>query len=444
MASPVLVLRVAARHQAGLFYPPPAMFRDIYDWVLAVVAATVIKKKGQGEPQDFSRYDPVLQAAETYKANPTNWKLYSALIEAMWIFGAQTRGSVKDFQKLTPERKRDLEERANRLYALVQQQVQSVKDSRTLLDQREEAEVAKLRQYLLSGVSAITGDTVEKDFPIDLGGWKYGEDEIRKRVDEIVKQEKERAKKFYEEQKDREVKPELEEYKQDLLKHLKREMEGSGWDSIKVVLTEKAIQGAKAYWQGITRRIVITIPYGSDPHSLAGLASTLRHEMQHFSQSYLAWTLGAIGGTGLPSEKIRTPEFQQWMSPTHPSHRPDDPKLKELFMKLRREGIPPQRVNFHDLDDVEFYTELVDAIDEFKTHLSHAPKGPLNIAVKLFTGILPEPRSHDKDWYQQMEALGGYDFAKWFTTPNAAFLAWKTHAPGKYKKALKEFVSAVG
>jgi hypothetical protein len=146
---------------------------------------------------------------------------------------------------------------------------------------------------------------------------------------------------------------------------------------------------------------------------------------------------------GLPSRKIVTPEYKQNMSPGHPSFRPDDKATKELFQKLKQEGIPPQRVNFHDLDDVEFYTELVGAIDEFKKLWNMAPKGPLNIAVKLFTGVIPEPRGHDKDWYQQMEALGGYDFAKWFTKPNKAFLAWKSRAPGKYQKALKEFVKAV-
>jgi hypothetical protein len=133
------------------------------------------------------------------------------------------------------------------------------------------------------------------------------------------------------------------------------------------------------------------------------------------------------------------------MSPTHPSFRPEDAKTKELLQKLKSEGIPPQRVNFHDLDDVEFYTELVDAIDEFRSLWNHVPpRSSLNTAVKLFTGVMPNPALHDKDWQQRVNDLGGYDFIKFFTKPNKAFLAWKTRAPGKYQKALKEFVKAVG
>lgn len=441
-----LSLRVAARYQrrGGLLLPPPAMFRDIYDWVLAVVAATAIAKREQKEAPDFSKYDAVLQAAEAFKANPTNWKLYVALYEAMWVFGHPgSRASVKDFQKMTPEKKAELEKRAERLYEAVQKQVQNAKDARAFHDAKDEAEVAKLRSYLLPGVSAMEGDAVEKTFPIDLSGWKYGEEAIRQRVEEIVQKERARVKKFYEEQSVRKVKPEFEEDRKQLLEALKRQIESPGWQSIQIVLTQQDLRGSKAYWQEGMRKIVIAIPYNSNPAALTDLASTLRHEMQHFSQSYLAYTLGRMESVGLPSAEIRTPEYKQWMSPGHPSYSPDDAKTRELFRRLKEEGIPPQRVNFHDLDDIEFYTELVDAIDAFKSLLDHAPPGPLNVAIKLFTGVLPVPDIHDKDWHQQMENLGGYDFVKLFTRPNKAFLAWKTRAHGKYQKALKEFVKAV-
>jgi len=439
-----LTLRVAARHQAGLLYPPPAMFRDIYDWVLAVVAATGIANRGEREPTDFSRYDPVLKAAEAYRANPTNWKLYVALNEAMWIFGATSRASVKDFQKMTPEKQQVLVERAEKLWEHVQERVQETKDYSAKIDREQEAEVAKLRQYLLPGVTAIEGNTTERQFPIDLTGWKYGDEEIHERVEEIARKHKDQAREMYEEQSVREVAEDFKEYKQQLLESLQKQMTDSGWKAINVVLTLDQISGARAYWQAITRKIVITVPKSARPYELPGLASLLRHEMQHFSQSYLAYTLGKFEPVGLPSKKIQTPEYKQWMSPTHPMHSPEDARVKELYRRLKQEGISPQRVNFHDLDDVEFYTELVDAIDEFQASWSHAPEGPKNIAVKLFTGVIPEPRSQDKDWYQQMEALGGYDFAKHFTRVNRAFLAWKAQAPGKYQKALKEFVKAVG
>lgn len=419
------------------------MFRDIYDWVLAVVAATAIEKYGQREAPDFSRYDAVLKAAEDYKANPTNWKLYVALYEALWIFGHPgARASVKDFQKLTPEKKADLVERADRLSEHVQKQVQNAKDALAFHAAKDEAEIAKLRTYLMPGVSAMKGDS-EKEFPIDLTGWKYGDEEMKKRVDEIVTKDLASLQEMYDEQSKRVVKPEFEEYRKELLESLKAQIAKGGWNSIKVTVTQEDLKGCKAYWQPGTRRIVISVPYNSNPAALTDLASTLRHELQHFSQTYLAYTLGKLEGVGLPSRKIQTPEYKQWMSPTHPSFQPDEARTRQLLKRLKEEGILPRQINFHDLDDIEFYTELVDAIDDFKGKWSRAPTGPLNIAVKLFTGVIPEPNSHDKDWHEQMNALGGYEFARTFRG-NGAFLAWKARAPGKYQKALKEFVKAVG
>lgn len=44
----------------------------------------------------------------------------------------------------------------------------------------------------------------------------------------------------------------------------------------------------------------------------------------------------------------------------------ETPKAKALRLRLQRQGLPAPKLDYHDLDDVEFYTELADAFDEFR------------------------------------------------------------------------------
>jgi len=173
---------------------------------------------------------------------------------------------------------------------------------------------------------------------------------------------------------------------------------------ITVELTQGSLQGsAKAYWK--TTTATLRIATGGD------LKSVIKHELMHWAQAYMRLALKQES-FGKPSRKIRTPEIKQ--GPT-----------KELKRELKRRGIEPDEI--HDLDDVEFYTELVDAVDEFKRKLSVTKVleffGSKRGFFDVFVGI--------QDPGKRTRAV-----SKFFQT-------LKKHAKGKWKKAVKELAKAV-
>jgi hypothetical protein len=437
------------------------MLSAINEWMLAVVAANEIAglpNQSEAKARDreqLARYEPLLEAAKAWQDNPTNWKAYVAWYEAKWIDGHPgTRGSIKDFQKLTPEKKAQLEERARRGLDQALKRRDALKETLVKQGLASDAERSRLEKFLIPGVSAIKGQEISKDFPIDLTGWKYDERKIQQRLERTLEKKREET---------RELIIDLKQYPdsdiwRDMLAELERKVRDPlsySWKSISVTLSLTEEKGYRAFWQGSTHHLKITLPhdfaYELKRGYPSGLSRTLRHELQHFAQDYLGYTLGKPEGSrpgkpGLPSRKILTPEYEQHRHPNHPSYRSDDPDTKSLYQRLKQQGVDPRRINFHDLDDVEFYTELADAIDIFKTRWQRvrdeAKPGSQNIAIKLFTGVIPTPVSHSKTWYEETLALGGYDFTSHFEFYKF-FAALRSGAPGKYRKALSEFVKAV-
>jgi len=464
-----IALRVAARfqRQGGIFQAPPGMHEDIYSWILAVAAANGVKEAeaslksmGTGQHERSDKFDGLLKALDALEAAPTNWKAYTAVHEQLWVFGHPgARWSVKDFQKLTPEKKQDLTERVKTLCAAAREQVERNRENDSKYHQKArtdlEAEIARLRPFLHAGVEAMSGDSVSRDFPINLKGWKYGEDELQEKAVQRYREQQSRLYDTLTKKKvlDEEAAAFAREYAENILENLKTN--AGVWKSIKVKLTTVSSKGYSAFWQKGQRLILIILPYGTKPYELETLGETLYHELQHFAQDYLDYVLnGEFRVTepdeqlpGHPSKKIMTPEYKQWHDPKHPSYKSDNPDTVMLQKKLREQGIDPRFINLHDLDDMEFYTVLSNAINDFRRIWARVKgKGDLSTAIKLFTAAIPYPDSGSSVdtpvWHKQMEALGGYDFVQNFK-PYRFFKTLRKHAPGKYRKALSEFVKAV-
>ncbi len=91
---------------------------------------------------------------------------------------------------------------------------------------------------------------------------------------------------------------------------------------------------------------------------------------------------------------------------------------------------------------------MVDSVGEFKRAWSSVKgEGDKATAVKLWTGAMPHPERAElhndmKKWHAEVEALGGYEFVRNFPI-HPFFRALRSHAPGKYEKAVKEFAKAV-
>ena len=442
------VLRRYTHKQGGVFEAPPGMFEDIYEWAVAVVAANEIassERALEGNAENKQKYLEKLAELErlcaALEANPTNWKAYVALYDATWMFGHPgSRWNVKEFQKLTPERKAALQERVGNYVAAIRERASGDPGGYDRVDRDFKAEIARLQRFTRPGVSAMTGDTIKRSFDVNLTGWKYGDALIQQKIEQRVKEQSEVMLKMFGQL------PDTAAFANTIERLKEQARTGKGeWGQIWVELTTKEVKGMAAAWNQFAKRVFIILPRGAKPYNLEDLAGKLRHELQHFSQDFFAYILGGDMPKfkpGLPSKRIRTPEYKQHLSPTHPSYKPDDPETKALIQRLRTQGIRVEQVNFHDLDDVEFYTELADAIDDFKQRWTRVKadigEEGKKVAIRFFVGITLSDA--DADFLNKSSE--NHSILTWFSV-NRFFSAIRTRAPGKYRKALTEFVKAV-
>jgi len=171
------------------------------------------------------------------------------------------------------------------------------------------------------------------------------------------------------------------------------------WGVIKVELVKGNIDTkAKAYWKASSA--TLRIQTGGD------LKYVIKHELVHWAQSYMNVALW-IKDFGRPPKDVRTPEFKQRMEVP-----------ADLAAKLKRMGIAEPDI--HDLDDVEFYSELADTVGLFH----HAMKQP---GVK---GMSP------REVFDQMVGAHG-------EASNTFFRRLQKGSKAKWKKAVGEFAKAV-
>jgi hypothetical protein len=153
-----------------------------------------------------------------------------------------------------------------------------------------------------------------------------------------------------------------------------------------------------------------------DPRSHAnGLQRMVVHEMTHASQTILAYITSKIkyfskeiseAVSGLPSKKVRTPEYKQEEWGNH-------------------DGL--SRIDVHYLDDVEFYTDLRDSVRSILRQMKNQglqTTQERNLAFKYLVGSSVSSKE---------DATMSRDY-----TPEPFFLTLKRHARAKYNKAVGE------
>jgi hypothetical protein len=438
--------RVAARLlEGGILEAPPAMVEEIYDWVMALLAAKVSAQQQVAieEPWEGGEYHKewtdTLKELKEYAKSDKKWKDYKELQPKLYMIGQIHRQSVKHFQKRTPEKQRRLDEQADFWVEALEREIEKrLKWSRES-QANARKRLAELKKYLRPGVKALEdGEEISKKFEINTKGWRYGEELerlVEERVEEkradLIRRLKINEKRLQKEDLDKEmeefIKEDIEDYK-DAIENPRR------WTHITVTVQTKPIKNAKGSWSG--RTLTIVLPYDASLKSTKFLAKSIRHELQHFSQSYIAYAvdlqpfdlqLKRERTPGFPSRKIQTPEFRQFYDPRHPYHKPSE-EARELQERLREQGLYVQQLDLHALDDVEFYTRLADALEEFNDLLD---KGSRDIdvrqAAKYFMGTNKTPKEGPYEDFSYHEFF--YNLAK--------------HAPGKWRKAISEFVKAV-
>lgn len=153
---------------------------------------------------------------------------------------------------------------------------------------------------------------------------------------------------------------------------------------IRVVLRYNARVQAAGAWNPGMRQLDVEV---NENTSTRTIHRVIRHEAQHMAQTLLKEALGGVEA-GLPSKRIRTPQYKQ------------DPSGGGAA---------------HILDDQEFYPRLTDAIEEIRhTPRLWRPDGVVDPSVLR----------------QAMRQ-------------NRFLRVLKQYAPGKYRKAISEIVKAL-
>jgi hypothetical protein len=194
------------------------------------------------------------------------------------------------------------------------------------------------------------------------------------------------------------------------------------WDEITVILDES--EKVNGMWQLLGRQIRLKF---YSHKTGAEYANTVRHELRHMVQSLINYAK-RVSGAGLPSKRIRTPDFKQQLEPK---------ELSKVKQRLRGVGVDPVGIEFHHLDDVEFYTDLADAIEGFKQTRAKFEDElagiPINDLIRYAVGLKPQDSTN-------LPIMRRY-----MGSPLSFFRTLKRvpAAKGKYQKGVKELIKAV-
>jgi len=438
---------------AGILEAPPAMVKDIHEWVQGVMAATSMEREKanlsgarESDKQSAASQRKFHEAVAAWEAAPTSWKAYVSAYDASWLVGHPgNRWSVRDFQKMTPEKLAVLDERSRVRIKHLRDQFKIFYggSSETASVDRVKAKMDAIKPFLVSGVKPMVGNEMSKVFDIDTTGWRYGQKEMLDRMHKRVRsQAQDLLNRMQDAHKNRteplsdEILEMAKEYTDDLKKKIKTG--DSGWRTIKVVLDGTGRRGKRfsGFWSHLPPELHIVLPENWDS---GDLQRTIRHELQHFAQDYIKYMVDGTWSKlemGFPSKSIRTPEYKQHYDPASRSfskHK-DEPNVRAIFRRLQQQGIDPRRLDWHSLDDVEFYTKLADDVEWFRDFLKGRDFDDkmTRAAVRWYVG--------GKISREEGEALG---IANWGNIGSKFFKALKSRAPGKWRKAVGEFVKAV-
>ena len=316
----------------------------------------------------------------------------------------------RDFSKL-PERRREVTQMVEK--AIKQAEDRFIARSNDSIIPQHQKTLSELKQFGMPGVKAMKGEKVAHDFPVNLDGWYID----TRKLDELRIEGVERMKELFG---GKAVPP-------DLLKNL---LDGanSEWKNLHVVVMKKLdATNASAYWNPARRFIAIEIPTSKSPKYLVRrVEETVTHELRHFGQSLLSatldigdpWFTKRLPQPGMPSKKIRTPEFKQ---------RGKEPNPK------RQRG--PSRTDQHHLDDVEFYTDMADAILRIQRELQDKDRMRASYDQEPLTD--QERRAIFSRMVGSKVPADHKELVR-YTSIDSYFRALKQYAKPKWKKAVGE------
>lgn len=426
-----LARRVARRHTAGLVKPPPAMVEAVYKWAVACLALSEMERgeKYKQEREQSGGYNEETAIRELegliaqVRKSPTKWKVYSEYAKAVLMFGYGPWGRLvyKAFTKLTPESEAELRVRVEKDLRVAEERIESAREQRLQDAARQVAETAKLQHLVSEGSVYSPGPVPQtREFLLDLTGWKY---DVAK-FQALLEKQQSAQEQLFEDVigRVREKSPDEVPVFEALLASTKKNPK---WRTIKVVLSDNIGKGVGS-WNEITQTVSILAtqtPLLTDVRdTLAKVHDTVYHELQHMTQSFMAYALWSENPAmydraqarptqpGFPRPEARTPQYVQHGEPTR--------------------GVGKDEL--HSLDDVEFHTDLQGEINGYKKSLARNP------------GMTSEQKRATFDHFTSRK-LAPREWGKWNppVDPSKFFSVLKKHAPKKYVEAVKELAAAV-
>lgn len=440
--------------EAGTFEPPPKMTAAIHEFVVAHLTAILVEslegnaryaKERLQEAED--KQNAVEAAAKALLAvmTPTATSrvlttAYKALHELVAYYIPVQPLKATAFQKLTPETRGDLYERLHNIIERVRTEAdQTTRHYKEALG-RESDTADKYRRYAAGAAPLAPNGKTSQTFDVDLDGWKYGSDRLldlaverlHEEGQEIIDQATQHLEKMKAKGDEGSVKflNELMQSGQELVDVTRSDvLKRLGLKSIVVTLeyVPNIMRGGQvpASWMPGMKTVIIRLPQPS-LMEFEGQVKFLRrsvwHELRHVGQTILKYLLEGfhrrenVPAPGLPSRHIMTPEFKQQQKPSAPGSAP--------------------AMTLHSLDDLEFYTDLADAIELFQdalTRYEREEKRKLTRedrlkSVKRFVGLPVQVGMNET-----AARFKVYPF----------FHDLSRQAPGKYRKAVAELTKAV-
>jgi len=178
------------------------------------------------------------------------------------------------------------------------------------------------------------------------------------------------------------------------------------------------------------------------------LVEAVVHEARHMAQGLISKAVSGLygGAYALPSRKIVTPDlggssdlFQDIETIVQKAQQ-EGASIKEIFKRVR--VLLEAYRQEHHLKDIEFETDLGDAVTQFIRSFNKAQISPdrKKMVVRFYTGQDPQLPT---DWSPQHEKLQLKLWEKQGMGPHSFFTTLKTHALPKYKAALKKFYQEI-
>lgn len=458
MASRVASVRGDRMKYAGIMKPPPMLTQDVYEYILSQVATNYVKALNRKvrELRKFReveevRYEPLLtlidelrEVADTKGTRDiySKYKEFYDVSRGFFGYGYTSDLKMKAFSSVKSSERREA------VKALIESQIESNLEAMEGRLAYGERMIPNFKEKIKGFKELITvnltpmkeGEVRNVQFPIYLDEWYVGQqsleehrervkqtkledlDQMRSNMTSMLETAPDGARDFLTEQLERII---------ERADNLEDEIESLAHINVKIQVSNE-----NPHWQAGTNTFFMPIKDAEKAVDGSGLMPDAQsisnhihrivvHEMTHAGQTILSYIslelkdffaeyarLREKGNlAGLPSKKIRTPQFKQ---------NQGDGRDRRLDLES------------HHLDDVEFYTDLRDAVRQIMSKFDYyGEHRKLTVQDKnlLFKTLVGQDIGR-----QERRKL---DFLS-YVSPIGFFLSLKRKAKDKYSKAVGE------